>query len=322
MSVDLDLKSLGRKGNRVWLASPETLEEACFTVPIARALDDELGSDGLMILSPEKLAPLWEMAVRKPVTYPEKAKPKQVAQLLKVKDGDVGMGWEDPGPLEAFQRVGLSRRFGFENPKTTKFLTHSLSPVQNPGPIRHRVRTYLDAVHDFLPSAADPRHFEPIQPRTESNHKSLVMIPGSDYGASAEWPYFATLLDSLLEGGRHEVHLVETEGSELAADLHRNFPATKYHPYDVDSLIALFRTSARVIASDGSLPHLAALCGAKVLTIFGPNEPAWKRPMGRNHTVIRHHAPCSPCFLPKCPLDHRCLKMIPADEVFARFCES
>jgi ADP-heptose:LPS heptosyltransferase len=72
-----------------------------------------------------------------------------------------------------------------------------------------------------------------------------------------------------------------------------------------------------VIAADGSLPHLAAHAGATCVTLFGPNDPVWKRPLGKRHAVVRRHVECAPCLLGKCPLDGRCQRELEADRVWA-----
>ena len=41
------------------------------------------------------------------------------------------------------------------------------------------------------------------------------------------------------------------------------------------------------------------------------------RPSGRHARVIREHAECSPCLLRECPIDHRCMTRVTADEVTA-----
>ena len=44
------------------------------------------------------------------------------------------------------------------------------------------------------------------------------------------------------------------------------------------------------------------------------NGHAWKNysqltgPLGSNTAVLRHHVPCSPCFLRECPLDFACMR--------------
>jgi ADP-heptose:LPS heptosyltransferase len=71
-----------------------------------------------------------------------------------------------------------------------------------------------------------------------------------------------------------------------------------------------------VVAADGSLPHLAAHVGSTCVTLFGPNDPAWKRPLGKRHAVVRRHVECAPCLLAKCPMDLRCQKELEAERVW------
>ncbi|MEM9081936.1 MAG: hypothetical protein AAGC74_14725 [Verrucomicrobiota bacterium] len=47
----------------------------------------------------------------------------------------------------------------------------------------------------------------------------------------------------------------------------------------------------------------------------GPRSLKTHRPLGRFHERLSSHAECSPCLLPKCPLDHRCLLDLSVDEV-------
>jgi heptosyltransferase-2 len=71
-----------------------------------------------------------------------------------------------------------------------------------------------------------------------------------------------------------------------------------------------------VIAADGSLPHLAAHVGATCVVLFGPNDPAWKRPLGRRHAIVRRDVECAPCLLAKCPLDLRCQIELESERVW------
>jgi ADP-heptose:LPS heptosyltransferase len=80
--------------------------------------------------------------------------------------------------------------------------------------------------------------------------------------------------------------------------------------------LPLLAAHRSVVAADGSLPHLAAHAGATCITLFGPNDPAWKRPLGRRHAVVRRHVECAPCLLAKCPLDQRCQNELDTDRVW------
>src|SRR5690606_5787049 len=78
------------------------------------------------------------------------------------------------------------------------------------------------------------------------------------------------------------------------------------HAAPLAGALPLLAAHSLVIAADGSLPHLAAHVGSTCVTLFGPNDPAWRRPLGRRHLVVKRHVECAPCLLAKCPMDLRC----------------
>ena len=69
------------------------------------------------------------------------------------------------------------------------------------------------------------------------------------------------------------------------------------------------------ITADGSVPHLAAHVGTRCVVLFGPGEPEWMRPLGKQHLIARRKVECSPCFASKCVMDLRCQKELEATEI-------
>jgi ADP-heptose:LPS heptosyltransferase len=76
-------------------------------------------------------------------------------------------------------------------------------------------------------------------------------------------------------------------------------------------------TSDVLLTNDTGTMHLAAHFGVPVVAIFGSTEPALTGPVGSGHAVLRHHVPCSPCFLRECPLDFRCMTAVTPEEAAA-----
>jgi len=69
--------------------------------------------------------------------------------------------------------------------------------------------------------------------------------------------------------------------------------------------------SARlVLCNDSGAMHVASALGVPTLAVFGSTEPRLTGPMGERSRVLRHHVPCSPCFLRECPIDFACMKSI------------
>jgi len=62
--------------------------------------------------------------------------------------------------------------------------------------------------------------------------------------------------------------------------------------------------------------HVAAAAGLPVIGIFGSTDPEGTAPLTEQFTLIREAVSCSPCFLRRCPVDHRCMARITVDSVF------
>ncbi len=72
-----------------------------------------------------------------------------------------------------------------------------------------------------------------------------------------------------------------------------------------------------LVANDMGLAHVAPAVGTKTLVIFGPTNPLTTQPIGAE-IIRRETVECSPCMLRDCPIDHRCMTRISADEVFEK----
>jgi heptosyltransferase-2 len=71
------------------------------------------------------------------------------------------------------------------------------------------------------------------------------------------------------------------------------------------------------ISNDSGLMHLATAFNIPVIAIYGPSQYIKSSPYGRNHIIIRHDLPCSPCYDNK-PItckSMQCLKKISVEEV-------
>jgi heptosyltransferase II len=71
-----------------------------------------------------------------------------------------------------------------------------------------------------------------------------------------------------------------------------------------------------LVSNDTGPAHISAASGTKTIVIFGPTNPQTTHPIGAE--IIRKEVDCSPCMLRNCPIDHRCMTQISADEIFAK----
>ena len=298
------------------VAAPERWDEACFAVPAVRAL---IGS-GLAtgILCGEAQRDFWQtvegLAV---IDFPVKTKAKFVAATIS-DSWQASLAWETGLIAEAFKIAGIPRRLGPNERKLKKLLTHPLA--FSPGPLEHRVRFYLAAVEELGIETGHAEFFTPAVLGIAPVPGTVLLCPDSDFGPNHEWPVerWMDIAGRLMEtGNRVSVASVDGGrglGKNLADRLGDGvgfFPALP-----LAGALPLLAAHSLVIAADGSLPHLAAHAGATCLTLFGPNDPAWKRPLGRRHAVVRRHVECAPCLLPKCPLDMRCQNELDIERVW------
>ena len=87
-------------------------------------------------------------------------------------------------------------------------------------------------------------------------------------------------------------------------------------PTELPHLAALAAQSALVIGGDSAPLHLAVACGAPVVALFGPTDPARLGPTGTEDRVVVRRLECSHCHRRKCPLGtNECLDSIGPDEI-------
>jgi heptosyltransferase-2 len=169
--------------------------------------------------------------------------------------------------------------------------------------------------------ASKPEFFAPLGSTPESRNKQILLYPDSDFGSNHEWPLdrWQEIARRLIDAGKKPLVICIEEGRRLGARL----ADALGDEVDRQSLAApanafgLFSDHRMLIAADGSAPHLASHFGATCVVLFGPNDPNWKRPLGKRHAIVRHHVECAPCLLEKCPLDLRCQNELEIERVWS-----
>ncbi|MGL4400199.1 MAG: glycosyltransferase family 9 protein [Luteolibacter sp.] len=293
-------------GGGMLVAAPARWDEACFAVPAMRSMV----ASGLRtgILCPDEQKAFW--STLEGVAVLGFATREKVASVAAGISGnwEAALSWEAGFAAEVFKAAGIPKRLGVEERRFGKLLTHRLEFTV--GPLEHRVRHYLAAVEELGIRTGRAEFFASAALGVEVMPGSILLCPESDFGANHEWPAgrWQEIGTALVQSG-HRVAVISVKpGPSLAKTLAERLSG-EVAQLQVVSLAEVLPTLAAyrwVIAADGSLPHLAAHAGATCITLFGPNDPAWKRPLGRRHAVVRHHVECTPCLLAKCPLDGRC----------------
>ncbi len=80
-------------------------------------------------------------------------------------------------------------------------------------------------------------------------------------------------------------------------------------------LPALLSQCHLFIGNDSGAMHVAAAVGLPVVAVFGPTDPFGTAPITPRSSIVQQKPYCSPCFLRRCPTDHRCMTAVTADMV-------
>jgi len=146
---------------------------------------------------------------------------------------------------------------------------------------------------------------------------------GASYGSAKCWPpaRFAQLADRLQAQSDADVILFGTAGeaavSNAIASAMRRPPIDLTGKTAIADLPALLSQCHLFIGNDSGAMHVAAAVGLPVVAVFGPTDPHGTAPVTPRCTIVQEKPYCSPCFLRRCPTDHRCMTAITPEKVLA-----
>ncbi len=303
--------------------SPNWLGDAVMALPAVRNIKTMIVDDVLTVAAPEKLAALWEkcpfvdsvIALEKPRNLRQSAK--------QLRAGKFGSAILLPNSLraagEAWQ-ASIPQRIGYGTDKRGLLLTYSVPPPErNPARLHQRFY-YLDLVTTLGgPSDASLPKLRK-DPTTLRGARGLVIAicPGAEYGPAKRWPVenFAAVARHFIATRKATIVLLGAAGDADAADQFMKLVPAAENRVGKTSLAEFLDAlvAARlVVCNDSGAMHAASALGVPTLSIFGSTEPALTGPMGPRSRLLRHHVPCSPCFLRECPLDFACMKGVTID---------
>lgn len=149
--------------------------------------------------------------------------------------------------------------------------------------------------------------------------------PGAAFGAAKHWPTdsFAHLARMLTQRlGCGVVVLCGPSERDIARKIAED--ARSPHVYSLSDMpLSLGLTKAVVkrldllVTTDSGPRHFAAAFQRPVVTLFGPTHIEWTETYFEGAVHLQKKVPCGPCQKRVCPLDHRCMRELGPDEVFA-----
>jgi heptosyltransferase-2 len=303
--------------------SPNWLGDAVMALPAVRNIKTMIVDDVLAVAAPQKLAALWEKCpfVDRVIALEKPRNLRQTAKQLRAEN--FGSTVLFPNSLrsagEAW-RASIPQRIGYGTDSRGLLLTHSIPPPErNPARLHQRFY-YLDLVTALGgPSDASlPRLRKDPTTLRGSRGLMIAICPGAEYGPAKRWPveHFAAVARHFVATRKAEIVLLGAAGDAEVADQFMKRVPTAENRVGKTSLAEFMDAlvAARlVVCNDSGAMHVASALGVPTLSIFGSTEPALTGPMGPRSRVMRHHVPCSPCFLRDCPLDFACMGGITPD---------
>lgn len=229
-------------------------------------------------------------------------------------------------------RVGIPERIGYARDGRSVLLSRAV-PVPKSGEIpAHEQFYYLELLRraGWLEELAGET-FIALKICSDSKEKAernllaagarppslrIAIGAGASYGSAKCWPpsRFAEVANRLSARLDVDVILFGTSAeasvsSAIAAAMHRP-PVNLTGETNIADLPALFSRCHLFIGNDSGAMHVAAAAGLPVVAIFGSSDPRGTAPVTPRCTVVQQKPHCSPCFLRRCPIDHRCMMRV------------
>jgi heptosyltransferase-2 len=305
--------------------SPNWLGDAVMALPAVRNLKTMLGNDPLTVAAPEKLAALWQACPFVDQVIPL-SKPKNLRNTAdQLRAGKFGSAVLLPNSLRTAAEAwlaGIPQRIGYLRSGRGLLLTKAV-PVPPRNPVRlHQSFYYLDLVASLggpddasLPELRREPAFAPANGRT-----TVAICPGAEYGPAKRWPienFLATAKHLATSQHAKILLLGAAVDVPLAGELARQLPEAENRAgkTSLAEFMAALASARLALCNDSGAMHLASALGVPTVAIFGSTEPLLTGPLGPRTRILRHHVPCSPCFLRECPLDFACMKSITPEMV-------
>jgi heptosyltransferase-2 len=234
-------------------------------------------------------------------------------------------------------RAGIPERIGYARDARSILLTKAV-PVPKPGEIPTHEQFYylqlprragwLDHLNgeSYIALNLDPQAKQQAAERlfaagARSNALRVAIGAGASYGSAKCWPpdRFAEVANRLAVESDADVILFGTPSelavsSAISAGMRRP-PIDLTGKTSVAELPALLSQCHLFIGNDSGAMHVASAVGLPVVAIFGPTDPLGTAPVTTRCTIVQEKPYCSPCFLRRCPTDHRCMTKISPSEV-------
>ncbi len=236
-------------------------------------------------------------------------------------------------------RAGIPERIGYNRDARGLLLTKAIRTPRAGEIPTHEKLYYLELVRragwiDAIPDVAEISFLVTEEQSRGAEEKlqsfgsrrgavRIAVGAGAAYGSAKCWPpgRFAAAINQLLKTRPAEVILFGTSGEvAVAAAIQARLEQAALDltgKTEIAELPALLSRCAAFVGNDSGAMHVAAAVGLPVVAVFGPTDPHGTAPVTPRCSIVQEKPYCSPCFLRRCPTDHRCMTAIAPERVSA-----
>jgi heptosyltransferase-2 len=342
---------------RLVVRAPNWLGDAVMALPAMAAVRRHFSTAHLTIAAPKSVAALFhEQTDVRPDAVLVLPSDTHAATRV-VRDGAFELGILFPnsfGSAWMLKRAGVPQRWGIardvrgwlltrKSARRTSALRTSALPHSAPS---HSALHHTEFYRNLIRGLGIPCDDEaPVVTASAPSRAAAEMLltragvspgtrlvgvaPGAAYGQAKQWPpeRMAGVMARLIRerdvtcvvvGAAHD----RVASREIESWLRTHAPETLPRMVDLvgrtdlGSLVGVVSMCRVFVSNDSGAMHVAAATGRPVVAMFGPTDERATRPVGRGD-VLTADVFCRPCHLRDCPIDHRCMKRITIDAVFA-----
>lgn len=231
----------------------------------------------------------------------------------------------DAALIAALARIPV--RIGYARDARRWLLTHPVEPPRRGEVPRHESFYYLELLRRAGWLDALPPGPEPLLNRNARQPEPVIgLSPGAAFGSAKRWlpERFAAAAAAI---ARHCAASVSVFGSPAEHELCERVAAgiracgvearNLAGATTLEEFMDLAARCMLFLTNDSGAMHVAAALGVPTVAVFGSTDPEATSPLGPRVRLVREPVECSPCLLRECPIDHRCMTRVTADQVAA-----
>lgn len=332
--------SARRENILLWLPSP--MGDGILSIPALRSIRERFGESHITyfcsdtvreVLSPCDFNDEWLLH--------RSGNPFVIRKLFKSRDYDIAVLFKNSfGSGLTVYLAGIPERIGYSREGRGIFLTDKLPPFKDKsgGYKPSSMIDYYFAIASRLGGDISDRRIE-LKVNEEqrkgakekvpeifgSENPLVILVPGGAFGSSKCWPSerFAEVGDNLISRYNSDVLISVSPDArelkiaqEICAKSRRDFLNLGERDLSLGELKAVFSNSALIISNDTGPRHIGIGLGRKVVSLFGPNNPAWTETGYEDEIQIVGDSDCLFCGRKRCRQDrHYCMESITVEQV-------